>query len=141
MPIANQVKFLAEEIEASYGARVAAVSDIVKETHQTLGNFNREHQKMAGDLKRSLASDRSGRASEVRKMKAENAKQLKEMAKDLLNFLSRANSDRKDEVSKLMSEIRGFIRRVEKGSEERADKVNDLLKSFTQEHRERADSL
>lgn len=141
MNIANQVKSLTEDIEASYGERIMAVSDIVKETRQTLGNFNREHQRMAGDLKRSLAANSSGRVSEVRKMRAENAEQLKEMAKDLLSFLSSANSGRKDEVVKLMNEIRGFIREVEKGNEERADKVKGLLEDFAQEHQERATSL
>lgn len=141
MNIANQVKSLTEDIEESFGTRMAAVSAIVKETHQTLGNFNREHQKMAGDLKRSLAANSSGRVSEVRKLRAENTEQLKEMAKDLLSFLASGKSGRKDEVSKLMNEIRGFIREVEKGSIERADKVKDLLKSFAQEHQERAVSL
>ena len=141
MPIANQVKSLTEDIEASYGTRMAAVSDIVKETRQTLGNFNREHQKMAGDLKRSLAANSSDRVSEVRKLRAENTEQLRRMAKDLLSFLSSANSERKGEISKLMNEIRGFIREVEKGSEERVDKVTDLLKNFAQEHQERSASL
>lgn len=141
MPIADQVKLLTEDIETAYGARIAAVSDIVKETRQTLGNFNREHQNMAGDLKRSLAANSSGRANEVHKLRAENTEQLKEMAKDLLSFLSSANSERKDEVVKLMNEIRGFIREVEKGSEERTDKVKDLLSNFSQEHQERAASL
>ena len=36
MNIANQVKSLTEGIEASYGERIAAVSDVVKETHRTL---------------------------------------------------------------------------------------------------------
>jgi len=141
MNIANQVKSLTEDIEASYGTRIAAVSDIVKETRQTLRNFNREHQKMSGDLRRSLASNQSGRAREVRKMRTENVEQLKEMAKDLLSFLSSANSARKDEVVKLMNEIRGFIREVEKGSEERTDRVKDLLEDFAEEHQERAASL
>ena len=141
MNIANQVKSLTEDIEASYGTRIAAVSDIVKETRQTLGNFNREHEKMAGDLRRTLASNQSGRASEVRKMRAENVEQLKEMAKDLLSFLSSGKSERKEEVGELMKEIRGFIRGMEEESIERADKVTDLLKSFAQEHQERAASL
>lgn len=141
MNIANQVKSLTEDIEASYGGRIAAVSDIVKETRQTLGNFNQEHKKMAGDLNKSLAANSSGRVSEVRKLRAENTKQLKEMAKDLLNFLASGKSERKEEVGELLKEIRGFIRGMEKESIERADKVKDLLKSFAQEHQERAVSL
>ncbi len=141
MNIANQVKSLTEDIEASYGTRVAAVSDIVRETRQALGNFNREHEKMAGDLRRSLAANSSGRVSEVRKLRAENAEQLKEMAKDLLSFLASGKSQRKEEVGELLKEIRGFIRGVEEESIERADKVKDLLKSFAQEHQEKTASL
>ena len=141
MSIASQVKSLTEDIEAAYGTRVAAVSDIVTETRHTLGNFHREHQKMAGDLKRSLTANSSGRVSEVRQLRAQNSAQLKEMAKNLLSFLSSANSWRKYEVVKLMKEIRGFIREVEKGNGDRADKVKNLLENFAKEHQETAVSL
>jgi hypothetical protein len=56
MPGTSRINSVTEDIEASYGRRIAAVADIVKETHQTLGNFHREHDKMAHELKRSLAA-------------------------------------------------------------------------------------
>ena len=137
MSIANQIKSLTEDIEVSYGTRTAAVSDIVKDTHRTLGDFNREHEKMAADLKRFLAADSSGRVSEVRNLRTENTKQLKETAKNLLSFLSSGKSERKEEVAELLKEIKGFIQGVEEESEKRADKVKGLLKSFGEAHQER----
>ncbi len=100
MSVSDQIKAFTEDIEASYGTRMAEVADIVKETHQTLGKFNRErtkmatdlrrslasnrreHEGMAKDLKRNLASNRSARASQVRKMRAENNKDLRQGSKD-----------------------------------------------------------
>jgi len=132
LSISDQIKALTEDIEASYGTRMAEVSDIVKETHQTLGKFNRErtkmasdlkrslasnrreHERMAKDLKRNLASNRSARASQVRKMRAENNKDLKENAQKIAKFLSASEKERRKEFAALMGEIKGAVAVIEK---------------------------
>jgi len=154
MNIANQVKSLTEDIEASYGTRIAAVSDIVKETRQTLGNFNREHEKMAGDLKRSLASSESVRKDEagelmkeirgfIRVIEEESrervdkvkdllksfAQKHQEMANDLLSFLSSSEKERIEEFTTLIGEIKGAVTAIEKDTAE-------TLADFRSSHRE-----
>ena len=113
MSIANQVKSLTEDIEASYGTRIAAVSDIVKETHQTLGNFNRQHKKMADDLRDSLSASEEERieefttligekkgvvatiAKETQQMRAENVRELKERANEVRKMLGEFSADQR----------------------------------------------
>ena len=56
MSISSATKSLAEDIETSYKARIAAVSDNARETHQILDNFKREREEMAASLKNQLSS-------------------------------------------------------------------------------------
>jgi len=152
MSVSDQIKALTEDIEASYGTRMAEVSDIVKETHQTLGKFNRErtkmatdlrrslasnrreHEGMAKDLKRNLASNRSARASQVRKMRAENNKDLKENAQKIAKFLSASEKERGKEFAALMGEIKGAVAVIEKDTAQ-------TLADFRSDQKEMAGSL
>jgi hypothetical protein len=56
MSISSSTKSLAEDIETSYKARMAAVSDNARETHQILENFKREREEMAASLRHQLSS-------------------------------------------------------------------------------------
>ncbi|HYT42565.1 MAG TPA: hypothetical protein VEP90_09475 [Methylomirabilota bacterium] len=134
MSVSEQIQALTENIEASYGPRIAAVSDIVEETHQTLGNFHREHEKMARDLKRSLASNRSARVSQVQKMRAAHKKELKEIAPKIAELLSAAETERREEFTTLMGEIEAAVAAIEKDTAQ-------TLADFRNDHKEMADSL
>jgi len=152
MSVSDQIKAFTEDIEASYGTRMAEVADIVKETHQTLGKFNRErtkmasdlkrslasnrreHERMAKDLKRNLASNRSARTSQVRKMRAENNKDLKENAQKIAKFLSASEKERGKEFAALMGEIKGAVAVIEKDTAQ-------TLADFRSDQKEMAGSL
>jgi len=133
MPIANQMKSLVEDIEASYGARVVAVSDIVKETKSSLGSFHRAHKKMADDLRDSLSTNNSGRVSEVGKMRAENVEELKEMVQELARFLSSSEKERIEEFTTLIGEIKGAVTAIEKDTAE-------TLADFRSSHKEMSEA-
>lgn len=141
MPIASQVKSLTEDIEASYGARVAAVSDIIKETQQNLGSFRHAHQRMASDLRGFLSSDLTGRVTWVQKRRAENvkelkemAKNLKEMAKNLSEHLSLSEKERVEEATALLRKIKGVVGTIEKD-------IANTLSDFRSSHKEMAAGL
>ena len=152
MPIAGQVKSLTEDIEASYGARVAAVSDIVKETHQTLGSFHRAHQKMAGDLRDSLSTSERERMKDfailIRDVKAavkaigkdtaetrtKNVKDLKEMAHKLAEFLSSSEKERTQEFSAFFGDIKGVVGAISKDTAK-------TLSDFRNDHKAMAGDL
>lgn len=149
MPIANQIKSLTEDIETSYGARVVAVSDIVKEAQQTLGSFHRAHKRMADDLRDSLSTSEKERMKDfiilIRDVKAaveaigkdtaetraKNVKDLKEMAHKLAEFLSSSEKGRLEEFAHLFGEIKEAVESIEKDT-------TNLLSNFAQEHKEMA---
>ena len=133
MPIANQMKSLVEDIEASYGARVVVVADIVKEARATLGSFHRAHKRMADDLKSSLSADNRDRVGEVGKIRAENVKDLKEMVQELAKFLSSSEKERIEEFTTLIGEIKGAVRAIEKDTAE-------TLADFRSSHREMSEA-
>jgi len=64
MSISSATKSLAENIETSRETRVTEVSDLVKETHQVLENFQREHREMADALRNELLSAERDRRQE-----------------------------------------------------------------------------
>ena len=163
----DQMKSLTEDIEASYETRKAAVSALVKETHQSLGNFHRGREKMTSDLKRSLASNKVRRAKDVQKMRAENSKGLKDMSKELTGFLSTAESERRQEFAAWIGEMKDRRAALEKDTaqmladfrseheeiasalkaglagetRERIETIHDLMSRFTNERKEQADLL
>ncbi|MDQ2887631.1 MAG: hypothetical protein M3Y39_16280 [Chloroflexota bacterium] len=134
MAISGDVKSLTENIEASYETRVAAVSDIVQETHQTLGNFKREREKMASDLRQSLASNRSDRIRQVQEMRAGNTKEIAELAQTITEFLEVAERERKQEFAFLLQEIKSQVADIQN------DTANTLA-DFRGNHREMAEAL
>ena len=141
MNIANQVKSLTEDIEASYGTRVVAVSDIVKETRQTLGNFNREHQKMASDLRRFLASGEF-----VRK---DSEKERIEGFSTLIGKIKGVVTVNEKDTTKALADFRSSHREMSEAqraelvrtTKERIGEVSTKLLGFRREHQEMARQL
>lgn len=141
MPIANQIKSLTEDIEASYGARVTAVSDIIRETQAFLGSSHRTHKKMAEDLRTSLSENNADRVGEVRRMRTNNLKELKEtaqslkeLAQKLAEFLSSAEDERKKEFVHLFGEIKAAVGDIEKDTAQ-------MLSNYKSDHKEMATKL
>lgn len=152
MAISADIKSLTENIEASYETRVAAVSDIVQETHQTLGNFKREREKMASDLRQSLASNRSDRIRQVQEMRAGNTKEIGELAQTVTGFLEVAERERRQDFATLLQEIKSAERErkqeftilLQEIKSQVADIQNETantLADFRGNHREMAEAL
>lgn len=131
MPIAQEMKKITEDIEVSYGARLAAVGDLIKETHGTLSGFQKDRQKMATDLWHWLSSDRANRVKSVKEMMDEIRSDLKEMGKDLEEFLAKSEGQRKEDFKALLAEIR----RLQKA---RNEELFAFLASFRESHKEMA---
>ena len=141
MSIQDQVKSFTEDIEASHETRIAVVADLARETHQMLGNFRRERKKVAGDLRRSLASDRARRTSQVQRMRTRNNKDLKDMSRELkkmvpavAEFLSAAEKERSKEFAALLKEIKGVVAGIEEDTAK-------TLADFRSERQEMAKAL
>ncbi len=104
----SRVKSVTEDIEASYGLRIAGVADIVNETHQTLGNFHREHDKMAQELKRSLAASERERKKEFARLKRELQGNIATIEKDTAHTLASLRSEHHEMAEVLRSELSSF---------------------------------
>lgn len=147
MAIADEMKNLAEEIVASYGARVAAVGEIVKETRQTLRGFQANQRRMAEALKTGLAQGESQRL-EAFKVKALDIKKLvdailketaellsdfrkeqKEMAEALRGTLAKGESARLDD-------FRAMFSATQRRQKERVGEVQATLREFRKDQEE-----
>jgi len=68
MGMADDMRNLAQEIHASYDARVAWVATLRRETAEMLRGFQRDHREMATALRRSLAEAESQRKGDFKAM-------------------------------------------------------------------------
>ena len=167
MPIANDMKNIAGGIEVSYGERVAFLSDLSKNTNETLKTFHRQHQKMSTDLWNFLSSDRDNRERVVSVLLGKNKRELKAMAEKLAEFLKESTSATKKETAVLMGQIREFTDLIKKENSElmssfhasheamakdlrkslsseirgQAEKVKKMLFSFDDEHKAKSDQV
>ncbi|MBA2679243.1 MAG: hypothetical protein H0U76_12695 [Ktedonobacteraceae bacterium] len=114
MSVSEELKSLAERIEASYEPRREAVADLTKETHEMLGNFDREHEEMTRDLQQELATFRQ---------------EHEEMTRDLKQSLATFQQERKQEFATLIGEIKGEITAIEKDTA-------GTLADFSADHRQ-----
>jgi ribosomal protein L17 len=109
----DEMKSLAEAIEASYEARRAALSRLKEETAQTLRDFHQEHEEMARDLKADLANETRERSKETQEFMSSLANENKERAASVRNELSSYANDRRkahktwDNLTKAMRAKRG----------------------------------
>ncbi|MDP2960594.1 MAG: hypothetical protein Q8N71_04135 [candidate division Zixibacteria bacterium] len=141
MPIASQIKSLTEDIEASYGARVVAVSDIIKETHQTLGSFHRAHQKMAGDLRDSLSTSERERMKDFATLIGDIKAAVESIEKDTTDLLSKFAQEHKEMARVLSSsldesestriaEFKEMLKSIQSRQKEREEETAELLSDY-----------
>jgi len=127
MNIANQVKSLTEDIEASYGERMSWLADATKDTHQMmtrigrenkeaadavaklLAHFRGDHKAMAKTLGSFLDESESTRIAEFKVSYAERMKWLADAIKDTHQIMNRIHGENKEAaegVARLLSEFR-----------------------------------
>ena len=105
MPISSATKSLAEDIEASYETRIAGISDSVKETHQTLADFQRKHKEMADTLRNELSSSERDRRHEFVTFIESIKDEVATIEKDTTQMLADFRHDRKKMTDTLRNEL------------------------------------
>ena len=131
MPTAQDMRKITEDIEVSYGARVAALSDLFKETQGTLDGFRQDRYKMADELRSRLSSENSAMVREFRGELKKMANELKEAAGDLGKFLSQSESQRRENFKTLLAEIH-------RRQKARDEELTAFLASFRESHKKMA---
>lgn len=149
MPIANDMKHIAEGIEVSYGERAAFLSDLSRETHHTLKTFNREHQNMSTGLWEFLSSNRDDRQKTVASLLGKNQRELRAMAEKLAGNLRESTAATKKETGELLSAFhashkamaQNLRKSLSSEIKRQAGKVREMLAGFASEHQAKSDQV
>jgi len=157
--VKNNLKNLAEEIIASYDARVRVVGGIVEDTHHLLDGFKEKRQEMSDDLREVLAKFESLRKKDFNAMmqdilltqqkREENVKKMltdfreeeAQVAEQLRELLKRGEKIRVADFKKTLGRIREdqAVRETNTGEQVRAelaimqDEVYKMLEVFKKE--------
>lgn len=147
MTIADEMKNLAGEIETSYGARVAAVKDLIKETHQTLEGFQRDHRRMAEALKTDLAQGESRRLEAFKALNADIKRSVEVIFKETARLLSDFSKEQKEMAVALrkvlaegesarLEDFRAVLPEIRRRQKERVGEVQAVLRNFRRDQGE-----
>lgn len=147
MAWAAEIKSLVSDIKTSTKDRLQFVKDNRKDTHELLVRFDKELKEMAQDLKALLSKSEKDRMADFHKMMkdiqarvknifgdtgellARFDKELKEMAKDLKDFLAKSEQTRMADFKTTMKDIQSRINSIQKH-------VADLLGDYREERKE-----
>ena len=132
MAWAAEIKSLVSDIKTSTKDRLQFVKDNKKDTHELLARFDKELKEMAADLKEFLSKSEKDRMTDFHKMMkdiqervksifgdtgellARFDKELKEMAKDLKDFLAKSEQTRMADFKVMMKDIQSRIEGIQK---------------------------
>lgn len=155
----NNLKNLAEDIIASYDARVEVVGEIVEDTHKMLDGFREKRQEMSDNLQEVLAKFESLRKKDfntmmqeilltqqkreesVKKMLADFREEEARVAEQLRELLKRGEEIRLADFKKTLGRIRKdqVVREANAGEQVRAElatmqsEVYKMLEAFKKE--------
>ena len=147
MAWAQEMKSLVSDIKISTKDRLQFVKNNKGDTHNLLSRFDNELEEMAQDLKNFLAKSEKDRMADFHKMMkdiqervksifgdtgellARFDKELKEMAKDLKDFLAKSEQTRMADFKTTMKDIQSRIEGIQKH-------IADLLGDYAGERKE-----
>lgn len=155
----RNLKNLAEDIIASYDARVRVVGEIVEDTHKMLDGFREKREEMSGNLQEVLAKfeflrkkdfnammqdillTQKNREESVKKMLADFREEETRVSEQLRELLKRGEEIRLADFKKTLARIRQdqVIREASTGEQIRAelarmqDEVYKMLETFKKE--------
>jgi hypothetical protein len=152
MEMVEQMRNLAQDIIASYDARISTVETIVDGTHNLLADFRRKNGEMSNQLRETLAKGESVRKKDfdsmmsgirlyqeererqVKRMLAGFLREQKEMSSKLKEMLTNAESGR-------IEEFKATLKEIQARQEQRSKEVSEMLKDFQKEQEETAKEL
>jgi wobble nucleotide-excising tRNase len=112
MPIAQEMKSLADKIVGDYDARISVLGNIVSDTHDTLKGFTRDRTKMGVEQRKDLSSFVGDLVSNVKRMLKELQKEHKEMAEALEEALRTGETNRLKDFKAMLSGIQKKIKEI-----------------------------
>lgn len=138
METVEQMRNVAQDLIASYDARVDAIGTIMDNTYQVLDDFKDKRVKLSAQLKETLAQRGSLRKKDFDRMmngillsQEEKEKQVKQSLKNFLREQKKEARELKDALTK------GEVERIKKaqiGIKKGIAEIGRLLKSFCEQH-------
>jgi len=122
MPIAQDMKSLADKIVGDYDERISVLGNLISDTHDNLKGFNRDRGKMATLQKKDLTSfvsdlvDTTGGL--LKGFAGDHKKMATAQAKDLAAF-----------AAGLVSNVKKMLKELEKEHKEMAEALEEALKT------------
>jgi hypothetical protein len=145
MSTVEQMRNLAQDLIASYDARVDAIGTLIDDTYQILEDFKNKRVKLSAELKETLAKRESLRKKDFDRMtngvllnQEEKEKEVKESLKNFIKEQKKQACELKDAVIKGEAERTGKAQReIENGIAE----IKRLLRDFCEQQEELTDRL
>ena len=116
MAWATELKNLVEDIQSSTVARARFVRDVKKDTKDLLADYDKQLAEMAKDLKDFLSKSELTRMEEFKAMMHEINGRIKAIEKDTADVLEDSNklmAQYKTELKKLATEMKDFLSKSE----------------------------
>lgn len=121
------------------------VTAIFKNTNEMLATFDREHQKMSGELKSELNKNLTEREGYTRELLsgfqerlAQISKENKEMSLDIRRDLTNGEKARIKEYNDIIGDIQGDIKRIKNEVLQFRNAAADMLNNFAKERKDAA---
>jgi len=145
MKTVEQLRNVAEDLIASYDARVDAIGAIIDNTYQVLDDFKDKRAKLSAEIKEVLAERQSLRKKDFDRMmngillsQEEKEKEVKESLKNFIREQKKQAGELKDAVIKGEGErTKKAEMEIEKGIAE----IKELLKDFCEQQETLTDQL
>jgi len=141
----EQMRNVAQDLIASYDARVDAIGAIIDNTYQALDDFKDKRAKLSGELKETLAKRGSLRKKDFDRMmngillsQEEKEKEVKQSLKNFIGEQKKEARELKDALTK------GEVERIKKtqiGIEKGIAEIKGSLKDFCEQQETLTDQL
>jgi hypothetical protein len=145
MSTVEQMRNVAQDLIASYDARVDAIGTLIDDTYQILEDFKNKRVKLSAELKETLAKRESLRKKDFDRItngillnQEEKEKEVKKSLKNFIKEQKKQAGELKDAV------IKGEVERTQKAQMEIENgiaEIKGLLKDFCEQQEELTDQL
>jgi len=134
MKTVEQLRNVAQDLIASYDARLDAVGTIIDNTYQILDDFKEKRTKLSTELRETLAKRESLRKRDFDRMMngilLNHEEKEKEIKQDLRNFLTEQKNEARELKDALMQGEVERMKKAQNGMERGIAEVRGLLKGF-----------
>ncbi len=129
--LADDMKRIAEDVTASYEARLSFVSNLVSDTSEMIGKFREDHSEMSKSLRNKLQMDSKNLKTTVGEFISDTHHKNEQLRKETLQMLSTHEDTRLSEARAVKESLRQFVNQV-------SEDIENLLTNFAEVRKQMA---